>query len=76
MTIQFTWKGETKPQGSTLIGVSPEFEIALYTVCHLMGHETYKVTLGKEPVIIKSHKIGNRIGTCYPQMPAWNDRRK
>ncbi|XP_065670131.1 uridylate-specific endoribonuclease B [Hydra vulgaris] len=76
LSIQFSWKGDTKPLGSTLIGVSPEFEIALYTVCHLLGYDSYKITLGKEPVIIKSHKIGKRIGACYPQLPSWTDRRK
>lgn len=75
LTIQFAWKGEVKPKGSCLIGVSPEFEIAMYTVCYLMGYEAYKVTLGDDPVIIKCHKVAGKIGTCYPQMPSW-ERRK
>lgn len=75
LTIQFSWKGEVKPKGSTFIGVSPEFEIALYTVCYMMGHSSYKITLGGEAVIIKAHQTAGKIGTCYPQVPRW-ERRK
>eukprot|EP00794_Sanderia_malayensis_P004603 gene4603-5208_t len=69
VTIQFTWKGETKPIGSSLIGVSPEFEIALYTTVFLMGYESANITLGGEDVIIKCHKLAGKIRTCYPVMP-------
>lgn len=75
LTIQFAWKGEVKPKGSSFIGVSPEFEIALYTVCYLMGHQAYKITLGGEAVIIKCHQTAGKIGTCYPQMPNWQPRK-
>ena len=64
-----------KPKGSSFIGVSPEFEIALYTVCYLFGHHAYKITLGGEPVIIKCHQTAGKIGTCYPQMPSWEIRK-
>jgi len=32
LTVQFSWNNDVKPKGSMLIGVSPEFEVALYTV--------------------------------------------
>ncbi|VDO73571.1 unnamed protein product [Heligmosomoides polygyrus] len=31
--VKFTWKGDLKRLGSILIGTSPEFEMALYTLC-------------------------------------------
>lgn len=67
ITIQFEWKGETKPKGSTFVGTSPEFEMALYTVCFMMGKSAYKITLGGEPVIIKCHQTAGKIGSCFPQ---------
>ncbi len=45
LTLQFTWKDaedgsiDLKPVSSSFIGVSPEFEIALYTLCFLAGGE-------------------------------------
>jgi len=69
LTIQFSWKGDIKPKGSTFIGTSPEFEIALYTVMHLMGHDAYKIAFDGDPVIIKCHKLAGKCGTCYPQAP-------
>eukprot|EP00112_Aurelia_sp_Birch-Aquarium-sp1_P003691 Seg1415.11 transcript_id=Seg1415.11/GoldUCD/mRNA.D3Y31 product=Poly protein_id=Seg1415.11/GoldUCD/D3Y31 len=69
ITVQFAWKDEVKPKGSSLIGVSPEFEITLYTTIFLMGYEAASITLGGDDVIIKCHKTAGKIGTCYPTMP-------
>ena len=69
MTVQFAWKDEVKPKGSSLVGVSPEFEITLYTTIFLMGYEAASVTLGGDDVIIKCHKMAGKIGTCYTEMP-------
>ena len=33
LTIQFEWHGQEKFVSSTLIGTSPEFEMALLTMC-------------------------------------------
>ncbi|NWS98799.1 ENDUA protein, partial [Mionectes macconnelli] len=69
LSIQFSWKGSVKPIGSTFIGVSPEFEIALYTVIFLLSEE--KVT--RETVKIDEYELqmvvwrhGHHIGTAYP----------
>ena len=56
-----------KPIGSSFIGTSPEFEIALYTVCFLAGEgKDVDVELDDYDVIIKVHHIGKNLGTCYP----------
>ncbi|KAK1187777.1 ENDUA protein, partial [Pygoscelis papua] len=69
LSIQFSWKGSVKPIGSTFIGVSPEFEFALYTVIFLLAEE--RVT--RETVKIKEYELqmvvcrhGHHIGTAYP----------
>lgn len=70
LTIQFSWGDEVKSVSSTLIGTSPEFEIALYTLCFLEGKEDNLVNLGQYEVNIKCHhwntRDGDKIGSCYP----------
>ncbi|VDK75901.1 unnamed protein product [Cylicostephanus goldi] len=34
-SLKFTWKGDLKRSGSLLIGTSPEYDMALYTLCFL-----------------------------------------
>ncbi|KAK5974058.1 Endoribonuclease XendoU, partial [Trichostrongylus colubriformis] len=43
--VKFTWKGDLKRIGSMLIGTSPEYDMALYTLCFLSrrGREPCKV---------------------------------
>ena len=43
VTIQFQWNGLIKPVSSSLVGTSPEFEMALYTLCFFMGSEAESV---------------------------------
>lgn len=66
LTIQFEWNGVLKSVSSTLVGVSPEFEIALYTLCFYMGGEDNYVELGPYPVNIKCYRLGNKIGSVFP----------
>lgn len=66
LTIQFEWNGVLKSVSSTLIGVSPEFELALYTLCFYVGGEDNHVELGPYPVNIKSYRMGNKIGSVFP----------
>lgn len=44
--LKFTWDGLLKRAGSILIGTSPEFDMALYTMCFLSrrGRETCDVS--------------------------------
>ncbi|XP_057773526.1 uncharacterized protein LOC130992797 [Salvia miltiorrhiza] len=66
LTIQFEWNGVLKSVSSTLVGVSPEFEFAIYTLCFYMGQEENHVELGPYPVNIKCYRLGNKIGSAFP----------
>lgn len=82
LTVQFEWNGVLKSLSSTLIGVSPEFEIALYTLCFYLGEEDNHIQLGPYPVNIKCYRMGrDKIGSVFPIAEswiwcAWNDWRK
>ncbi|KAI7739513.1 hypothetical protein M8C21_013922 [Ambrosia artemisiifolia] len=66
LTLQFEWNGVLKSLSSTMIGVSPEFEIALYTLCFYMGGEDNYVELGPYYVNIKCYRLGNKLGSAFP----------
>lgn len=68
MTLQFTWTkgGGGKPIGSSFIGTSPEFEIAIFTTMLLMGQEKARVNIKKYDVELVCHGHGRGIGTAYP----------
>ncbi|XP_020262840.1 poly(U)-specific endoribonuclease-B isoform X2 [Asparagus officinalis] len=67
LTLQFEWNGILKSVSSSFIGVSPEFEIALYTLCFFMGGEDNHILLGPYAVNIKCYRLGNdRIGSVFP----------
>ncbi|CAI5728119.1 unnamed protein product [Peronospora effusa] len=71
LTFQFQWEDETKLVSTSLIGVSPEFEIALYTMCFLNGQENNHVQLGPYLCNIKCFSFGRgkdtKIGTTFPE---------
>ena len=46
LTLQFSWGGQTKDVSSMFIGTSPEFELALYSLCFLAGQEDNVVEVG------------------------------
>ncbi|KAL7528650.1 hypothetical protein ACHAWF_002649, partial [Thalassiosira exigua] len=60
LTLQFSWNGVEKFVGTSFIGVSPEFELALYTMAFLTGESENFVSLdtGGESfdLNIKCHK--------------------
>jgi poly(U)-specific endoribonuclease len=77
VTLQFEWNGAEKKIGSTLLGSSPEFEVALYTMCFLSGAgeeargggRRCLVELGdfRVYVVLFDYCNGQCIGTAYPE---------
>ncbi|XP_042376979.1 poly(U)-specific endoribonuclease-like isoform X1 [Zingiber officinale] len=67
LSIQFEWNGILKSVSTVLVGVSPEFEIALYTLCFFAGEEDNHVQLGPYFVNIKCYRLGrDKIGSAFP----------
>jgi poly(U)-specific endoribonuclease len=73
LTLQFAWNGVEKFVGTSFIGVSPEFEMALYTMCFLVGDEENNVQLdtGTDTfgLTIKCYTMAEgKIGTTFPEV--------
>lgn len=72
LTIQFFWKGVEKVMGTSFIGTSPEFEMAVYSLCWLTGEEENAVDLDTGTDLfglnIKCYTMGHdKIGSAYPE---------
>jgi len=70
ITIQFSWGHEVKMVSSTFVGTSPEFEMALYTLCFFVGAENNEIYVGPYHVNMKVYKWhlpgGDKMGACFP----------
>ncbi|KAK9499928.1 hypothetical protein O3M35_002864 [Rhynocoris fuscipes] len=69
--VKYTWKNVTKPAGSMFVGTSPEFDMALYTVCFFARpNDRCNLSVGGKSFFIQSYvfKEGNKdiIGSAYP----------
>ncbi|CAI5439242.1 unnamed protein product [Caenorhabditis angaria] len=70
--LKFKWDRDLKRSGSILIGTSPEFDMALYTLCFLSrrGRDTCNVELNGCPLQITSYEIYQQnkvyIGSIFP----------
>lgn len=75
LALQFSWKNGIKPKGSIFIGVSPEFEFALYTLCFITSpNERVKVSFSLYDVEIVCHHYNQKhIGTTYPVLIRYQD---
>jgi len=77
LSLQFSWDGEVKPVSTSFIGTSPEFEIMLYSMCFLAGHEKNTVQVGPyrvEVVVYPFRAHGaTYIGTAYPSEAPMNE---
>ncbi|XP_072856910.2 poly(U)-specific endoribonuclease-A isoform X1 [Pogona vitticeps] len=76
LSLQFSWKGLVKPVGSTFIGVSPEFEFALYTIIFLESSERVtrqRVRIEEYELEIVVYRHGRCIGSAYPVLLSSNN---
>lgn len=67
LTIRFSWRGVTKAASSVLFGVSPEFELAMYTMLFVAGEQVNELRLGQYRARVKVYQMGNKIGSAYPE---------
>lgn len=68
ITIRFEWLGYLKPASSMFVGVSPEFEICLYTLLWLSGAAGQEVELGAYDVLVKVYDMQGRVGAAFPEL--------
>ncbi|XP_061108236.1 uridylate-specific endoribonuclease C-like isoform X2 [Conger conger] len=78
LNVQFSWNGLVKPVGSCFIGVSPEFEVALFTLVFLKStgrvtRTVVNVDRYQLEVVVSRH--GRSIGTSYPKLLSSGHRR-
>ncbi|KAF4112362.1 hypothetical protein G5714_007157 [Onychostoma macrolepis] len=76
--MQFEWDGYFKEVGSALIGSSPEFDLAIYSLCYITrpGQKCY-VSLGGKTLGIQTYTWDNSsygdgkkyIASAYPATP-------
>lgn len=73
VAARFTWNGLSKAKGSFFVGVSPEFDIAIYTACALTRpNSSCSFTMAETSLTIQTydvaHKSGLQVATAYPNI--------
>jgi len=72
ISLQFSWGEESKSVSTSFIGVSPEFEFALYTMMFLASGERTVCELDGFDVAIRCYHIntrsGLRLGSSFPEL--------
>jgi poly(U)-specific endoribonuclease len=68
--IQFSWKNGAarKPMGTSFIGSSPEFEMALFTLAFLRGDEDNPCYIADHHMNIRAYSQGRNIGSIFPEI--------
>ena len=61
VSLQFAWGRERKDVSSIWIGTSPEFELALYTLCFVAGGEENLVTIAGYELKIRCRPASARM---------------
>nr|XP_057932187.1 uridylate-specific endoribonuclease C [Doryrhamphus excisus] len=77
LNLQFSWHSVLKPVGSSFIGTSPEFEMAIFTVLFLMNTErstTVLVNIDQCQMELVVIRHGRSLGTAYPKLLSSNSR--
>ena len=79
LTLQFAWNGVEKAVGTSFMGTSPEFEMALYTTCFLVGGEENHITLDTGVDVfalsIRCYRMGSKqIGTSFPEADSHHEQ--
>lgn len=77
LNLQFSWHGLVKPVGSSFIGTSPEFEMAVFTIIFLMNTErstTVVVNIDQCQMELVVIRHGRSLGTAYPKLLSSNNR--
>jgi Endoribonuclease XendoU len=63
-------QGEVKDVSTMFVGTSPEFELALYSLCFWAGEEVNRVSCGEYDLDIKCYRInsehGDKVSSCFP----------
>lgn len=67
LLLQFNWAGQVKTLSSIMYGVSPEFELALFSVCFIARpNDLCTFTINGHNVAIRTWKIeGDKLGAAY-----------
>ncbi|KAJ3242020.1 hypothetical protein HDU81_008892 [Chytriomyces hyalinus] len=71
LSFQLSWNGDVKPVSTILIGVSPEYELALYTMVFLAGKDDVNVPIIVDDVQCEvvvhrfTNNTGPKIGSAY-----------
>ncbi|XP_061178285.1 uridylate-specific endoribonuclease-like [Saccostrea echinata] len=73
VAARFTWNGLSKAKGSFFVGVSPEFDIAIYTACALTRPNAIcSFAMAGNSLQIQTydvaHKTGLQVATAYPNI--------
>ena len=67
----FEWKDVVKPVSTFLIGLSPELELAIYTVCAIVCPDNaVQISLAGNNINVRTHVLyeekGQYLGSAYP----------
>ncbi|XP_057713088.1 uridylate-specific endoribonuclease C-like isoform X1 [Corythoichthys intestinalis] len=77
LNLQFSWKGLLKPVGGSFVGVSPEFEVAIFTIVFLASGDkstALEVKVDEYVLELVVHRHGRSIGSSYPKLLSSNHR--